>query len=532
MESEESQIKKPDVREERIRAITKRYYSQPKVEKALVDFASHREVVPRYFEGFGKRPDMIQYPSDIMGLANKGATSLHCSEEHWTDPLQLSSEITTEEMNALRAGWDLLIDIDSPFLDCSKIAAKLLIEALEYHGIKNYGIKFSGSKGLHIIVSWRAFPQIYEGKRTAEMFPAWPRAISSYLMSLIRKGYNEKVGKEFSVGEITSRTSLTEEDLKSMQCTKCGSSVTKGKIVKFKCSVCGMEAERRDYKVTKRQLNCLDNKCPGNLEVVHEEEYEFCPICKDPEHPNIPLRADRYPEYFEKTRGINAEKIAALDLVLVAPRHLFRMPYSLHEKTALASVVLKKEEIDKFSPRDADPMKVEIREFMPENEREEATKLLERALQWQREHDEMSSKRDEQKYSQMKMKGEGFGEIKREEIKDSMFPGPIKKLLKGLADGKKRGLFVLLTFLKSINYSPEEIAKIVKEWNEKNTPPLREGYIKSQLDWLFRQTKKILPPNYSNKNYYADLGILDGKMDTKNPVGDVARAVRKGKREF
>lgn len=519
-----------ETKEARIRAITKLYYSQPKIQKAILDFADKREVVPRYFEGFGKRPDMIQYPSDIQGLVNKGATSIHCSEEHWLDTLQLSSEITTEEMNSLRVGWDLLIDIDSPFLDCSKIAAKLLIEALEHHGIKNYGIKFSGSKGLHIIVGWKAFPQIFEGKRTVEMFPAWPRAISSYLMNLIRREYNKQVGEEFSVEEITKRTSLTEEDLKSMTCLKCGSAVSKGKIVDFKCSVCGLEAERRDYKPTKRELNCLNNKCPGSLEVVKQEEYEFCPLCKDPENPKIPLRANKYPEYFEKTRGINAEKIAALDLVLVAPRHLFRMPYSLHEKTSLASVVLKKEEIENFTPRDADPMKVEVRNFMPENEKDEAKKLLEKALNWQKEQDEINNKRDEQKYSQVKMKGGGFQEINRELINDKMFPDPIKKLLKGLTDGKKRGLFVLLTFLKSINYSPEEISNIVKDWNSKNNPPLRDGYVKSQLDWHFKQTKKILPPNYDNKNYYADLGLLDGKQETKNPIADLTRALRKNKR--
>ena len=55
-----------EVKEERIRAITKLYYSNPKVQETLVRFSQNREVVPRYFEGFGKRPDTIQYPSDIQ----------------------------------------------------------------------------------------------------------------------------------------------------------------------------------------------------------------------------------------------------------------------------------------------------------------------------------------------------------------------------------------------------------------------------------------------------------------------------------
>ena len=71
------------IREERIRKITHIYYSNPKIQKAIFDFAANREVCPRYFEGFGKRPDCLQYESDIFELVKKGATSFHCSEEIW-----------------------------------------------------------------------------------------------------------------------------------------------------------------------------------------------------------------------------------------------------------------------------------------------------------------------------------------------------------------------------------------------------------------------------------------------------------------
>ena len=60
----------PSFNETRIRSITRIYYSKPAVQQALLDFAKKREVVPRYFEGFGKRPDIIQYPSDIMALVS------------------------------------------------------------------------------------------------------------------------------------------------------------------------------------------------------------------------------------------------------------------------------------------------------------------------------------------------------------------------------------------------------------------------------------------------------------------------------
>ena len=48
----------------------------------------------------------------------------------------------------------------------------------------------------------------------------------------------------------------------------------------------------------------------------------------------------------------------SVDIVLVSPRHLFRAPYSHHEKTALASIVITKEEIDNFKPTDASPLKI------------------------------------------------------------------------------------------------------------------------------------------------------------------------------
>src|SRR3989344_6010955 len=114
---ENTEIKEISEKEKRVRAITRLYYSNPKVQESLLAFSANREVVPRYFEGFGKRPDTLQYPSDIMGLVNKGATSFHASEEIWRDPLAINADMSAEELTAQRISWDLLIDIDSPFLD-------------------------------------------------------------------------------------------------------------------------------------------------------------------------------------------------------------------------------------------------------------------------------------------------------------------------------------------------------------------------------------------------------------------------------
>jgi hypothetical protein len=66
-----------------------------------------------------------------------------------------------------------------------------------------------------------------------------------------------------------------------------------------------------------------------------------------------------------------------------------------------------------------------------------------------------------------------------------------------------------------------------KNFNKKNEQPLKEGYIKSQIDWHLKQRKKILPPNYENEAFYKDLGLLDEKPKTKNPIVDVLRNVGK-----
>ncbi len=122
------------------------YYARKEIQQAMFQFCKHRETVANHNNKFfAKRPDTFDYPSDIINSARQGATSFHCSEEIWQNPLDINTDMTPQQYNEIRTGWDLLIDIDSPFLDYGKIAAKLRIKELERHGIINYGIKFSGS---------------------------------------------------------------------------------------------------------------------------------------------------------------------------------------------------------------------------------------------------------------------------------------------------------------------------------------------------------------------------------------------------
>lgn len=404
------------VQEEELRALLFAYYSRKDVQNAIVDFSSHREAIPRYIESFGKRPDSLLYPFDLFEHVKKGATSFHVSEEIWREPLELKTEMQREQQDELRTGWDLLIDIDSKYLDYSKIAAKLIADALEFHNIKNYAIKFSGSKGFHIIVPWKAFPKEINGIETKKMFPEWARSISKYLSGFIKNQLIDKV-----------------------------SELTTGKVSKY---------------------------IKGHDEVG------------------------------------DATKHVVPDIILVSPRHLFRAPYSLHEKTRLASIVVEKSELENFNPNQANPLGVKIKNFYPDAKEGEARELLLQSLDWEKAQEKPKEK------SQGK-----FAEFKLKNMNPSLYPPCIQNILKGMKDGKKRALFILINFFRSVNFEKQQIEDEIEKWNKKNSPPLRQGYVQSQIEWTFKQ-KKMLPQN-CDKPHYRDIGVCipdEICSKIKNPV--------------
>ena len=407
-------------KEQRIRSLTQLYYSRKDVQKAIFSFSKDREIVPRYFEGFGKRPDALQYSGDVFELVKRGATSFHCSEELWEDPLKISTDMKPKQLNDLRTGWDLLLDIDSKYLDYSKILAELIIKFLKFYSVKNFAIKFSGSKGFHIIVPWKAFPKEINEVKTSDMFPEWPRIITQFLIESTKKELIEKI------------TDLTRKG------------------------------------------------------------------------------ASKYVKDFQASGDV------VPDLILVSPRHLFRMPYSLHEKTALASIVLNPGEIKNFQPKDADALKARVRSFMPDAEEGEATELLREALDWYRNKypegfDKMSSPQTD--------RVSDFKPVKLLKLSEENFPPAIKKILQGIqGDGRKRALFILINLFRSVGMEKDELEQRVFDWNKKNEIPLKEGYIQAQLAWAYRN-KPMPPPNY-DKDHYKAIGIIptEEELRYKNPA--------------
>jgi hypothetical protein len=216
--------------------------------------------------------------------------------------------------------------------------------------------------------------------------------------------------------------------------------------------------------------------------------------------------------------GIEPFKIVTMDIF--SSRHLFRLPYSLHETSLLVSLPIKPENIDKFQREHASPEKVKVEEkfLIPKVALHDAEGLVIEALDWFAKHkvDIKETLPKERKF------------VKVRDVPEEYFPPCIREvILKGLADGRKRSTFVLINFLRNMGWDAEKIEKRLTEWNEKNYPPLRANYLRTQLRWHLRQDRNLLPPNCDNAQFYQDTKVCmpdeickggTDKIMLKNPV--------------
>ena len=475
-------IEKPiSLRENRVRKMASLYYSRKDIQLEIYKFGKNREVSSRYFDGFGKRPDTLDYPGDVFGLASEGATSLHCSEEIWKDPMKVKTGMTEKQLNELRIGWDFLIDIDCKWFDYSKIAAESIIKALGDNGIKNIGLKFSGSKGWHIIVPWKAFPEKISGEETKNLFPELPRKLLDYLRFESEKIMANKLPKDFE------KQFRNVEIKKGVKCLKCNEIASEYIITDFFCDKCGIGEQRKLEKNNEQKLKCPS--CKKEFKIKNKKSFYECKKCQK----NSKKDKDNFLVGVIKT---DLFELMGLDLVLISPRHLFRMPYSLHEKTSLASVVINPKNISKFNPGDADPLKIEIKDFYPKAKKDEAKEFVLKALDW--------CSMNRPKILKKSFKNYDYKKIEIKKIKDKNFPPCVKKILAGISDGKKRALFILINLFRSVGMEKELLEQKIYEWNKKNTPSLEDKYLSSQLNWSYKN-KPILPPNC--KSFYEEIGI-------------------------
>jgi len=405
-----------------------KFYSRKDVQKELIKIAKDREIGVKFNESFGKRPDILQFNSDITELARQGATSFHISLERWKNPLDLKSGLPRKQLDDLRKSWDLIIDIDSKYIEYSKITAQLVLEALKFNNINNIGLKYSGGSGFHILIPFESFPKEINGTETRLLFPEAPKAIAEYLKNLIKPHLKKQILELSTLEEISKSTLIPTKELK--------------------------------------------------------ENKEFNPY-----------------------------KLMEIDSKLISSRHMIRAPLALNEKTGLISIPISPNELRKFNLKKAKIENVEVEHsfFTPDlSNQEEAKQLFIQAFDYTL------------KQEKPRVRINTNYEIPKTEIQEKFFPQCISSLLKGIReDGRKRSVFILISFLQHMGWPYEKIQKTLLQWNKKNYEPLREGYILSQLNWFKRQPKKILPPNCDHESYYKTLGVFCKNCKVKNPVNFV-----------
>ncbi len=471
------------------------YYKRKDIQEEIIANAKNREIAIKFGDkGFGQRPDILQYPGDILELAKQGATSFHASEELWSNPLRLTPDMKRRELEDLRIGWDLVIDIDSPIWHLSKITAWLIIKSLKEHNIISISVKFSGNKGFHIGVPFEAFK-----KENKTEFPEIPKKIALYLLDYIGKKHvkiinNElKFGKKFkiNINKLSKTMGKSIDDLSYWFCTSCEKKIEK------------KSEQQEEYILSSDDIDFINE--PHQKKKIKKETFKkkLC-SCKNP-------------EYIKK---FNPASIIDIDTILISSRHLYRTPYSLHEKSGLASIPTDPEKILNFDVKLADPNKVKVSKFRFLDKSKikinEASNLLNAALAFHpEEKGEINLKR--------------AYDIPTTALPEKFFPPCMKKIIKGdLEDGKKRSLFTLINFLSSVGWSYDKIESFLKEWNKKNKEPLRDNYLFGQLRYHKQQKKKIPPANCDNSMYYKDLRfcIPDNLCNKiKNPVNYSRRRV-------
>jgi len=495
-----------------ILSISLKHYKKPEVMKEMTLQAENKEVGIMFSEKiFGKRPDVIMYPNDVLEFAKKRVTSFHCSEESWQDPLSLSSELKKKELDNLRIGWDFVLDIDCPVWEISKLTTHLFVKTLQDHNIKGISCKFSGNKGFHIAVPYESFPRkiMYQDK-TVEVknyFPELPRLIAKYILEYVEKNYIKIqdnnvsfLDKTYSFKELKKLFNMSFEELTYDKCDECN------KIIK---------------KQANKKYEYVCNKCGFTTKIEEEKDFIKCSKCNSLMIPTKNNINDACTCGSKKiSQRLALSKIIEIDTILIASRHMYRMPYSLHEKSKLISIPVKTEDILDFKKENAKPQNIKFDvKFLSRNvEKGEAFDLLEKAIAFENKIKNQIEIR-EQVYQSDKKTFEDY-EIDQEAIPEEFFPPCIKNMHKGLEDGRKRILFSLVNFLNSLNWSFDKIDPYVHEWNKTNQEQVRETLIKTQLNYR-KKREKILPPNCDTSGYYKDLGLCtpdDFCKRIKNPV--------------
>jgi DNA primase catalytic subunit len=506
-----------------------KHYKRIEVQREIVKAAQNKEAVGSFGgKGYGRRPDVLVYPNDVMEQVKNGVTSFHVSEELWSNPQMISTEMKKHEYEALRVGWDLVLDIDCPQWEFAKIVTWLFVKALQEHGIDAVSAKFSGNKGFHIGVPFEAFPEkIYVGKEereTKDLFPDGPRRVAAYLLDYIGRKHvtviNNQVtfGNKFtySISELQERTGKAEGELMETRCANCGKERKQeaGKQIQFTCPQC-------------------------NSTIVGDvmDQYRSCYKCKVIMEKSVTDLSKKCCSVPKPVTSFNPLSIVEVDTVLIAPRHLYRAPYSYHEKSGLVSVPIHPDTILDFDKNKADPASVVVGEhdFLLRDSvvRGQAKKLLVESFDFVARKEQKVQELEDIERMEKGSRRMVFEDVQTA-IPEKFFPPCIQAISQGMKDGKKRAVFIMTNFLSSCGWDYDDIDEWFRKWNEKNPEPLREQLFLGRVRYAKQQKKKVLPPNCDNSAYYKSFGVC--KPDNfcryvKNPANYAIKRARYAQRE-
>lgn len=164
-----------------------------------------------------------------------------------------------------------------------------------------------------------------------------------------------------------------------------------------------------------------------------------------------------------------------IDYQIASWRHMIRVPYSLHEKTGLVSIVLQPEDLSNFNIEIAKPNKItDTIEIEPPKSIKDILLL---ALGYTYLH-ELSRKAGRKAIKYIR------------EIPEDDLPPCVKLLLEGVPAGiRNNTMFFLINFFRSLGYSQEDIEKIIIEWNNKNPEPLKDREVEYAIEYHLTRAK-------------------------------------------
>ncbi len=191
----------------------RKYYERADIQQELLKISKDKEVQAWFGESRGRRPEAVYMLGDLKDLIRQGMTSFHISEERWKDPLQLEPGMPKRSLDNLRAGWDMILDLDCKYLDYSLLAGEFIIDAIKFHDIENVSVKFSGNHGVHIAIPFEAFPDEVNGVHIKDFFPEGIRVISEYIKDMTAEFLSAKMLSKENVAQIAVNCGKNEKDL-------------------------------------------------------------------------------------------------------------------------------------------------------------------------------------------------------------------------------------------------------------------------------------------------------------------------------